>query len=85
MFLNHEPFICKEYYNIMRQWRSQRRGQGATARLQKLCPLLPQMKLHFVQRSMESRHCEFQSAPPPLTPEPPCRPLILKILATPLL
>ena len=47
-------------------------------------PLAPQMKLHFVQRSMESRHFESQSAPL-LTPEPPpCRPLILKCLATPL-
>ena len=30
-----------------------------------LPPLLPpQMKLHFVQRSMESRHFESKSAPP---------------------
>ena len=35
------------------------------------------MKLHFVQRSMESCHFESQSAP--FTPEPP---LILKSLAT---
>ena len=53
-------------------------GGGATAPWQELCPsLAPQMKLHFVQRSMESRHFEFQSAPP-LTPEPPCRLFILK-------
>ena len=32
------------------------------------------MKLHFVQRSMESHHFESQSAPPPLTPEPPLPP-----------
>ena len=42
------------------------------------------MKLHFIQRSMESGHFESQSAPcSPLSP--PCRPLILKSLATPLL
>ena len=49
-------------------------------------PLLPpQMKLHFVQRSMESRHFESRSAHPPCSPlSPPCCPLILKSLATPL-
>ena len=51
------------------QWRSQR-GAG-NAPWQKLCPpLAPQMKLHFVQRSMESRHFESQSAPSP----PPAHP-----------
>ena len=59
-------------------------GRGAIALWQKLCPpFRPQMKLHFVQRSMESHHFESQSAPL-FTPEPPCRPLILKSLATPL-
>ena len=51
-----------------------------------LPPLLPpQMKSHFVQRSMESRHFESRSAPPCSPLSPPCRPLILKSLATPLL
>ena len=49
-----------------------------------LPPFRPQMKLHFVQRSMESRHFESQSAPL-LTTEPPLPPLILKSLAMPLL
>ena len=53
------------------------RGQGgATAPWQKLCPPLappPEMKLHFVQRSMESRHFESQLALL-LTPEPPLLP-----------
>ena len=35
------------------------RGQGATALLQKLCPSCPQMKLHFVQRSMEAYICNL--------------------------
>ena len=38
-----------------------------------LPPFAPQMKLHFVQRSMESRHFESQSASL-LTPEPPLPP-----------
>ena len=38
-------------------------------------PLAPQMKLHFVQRSMESRHFESWSAPPPYSPlSPPLPP-----------
>ena len=45
-------------------------GAGGDRPWQKLCPLSPPMKLHFVQKSMESRHCESQSAPL-LTPEPP--------------
>ena len=50
------------------QWRSQRGGgRGATAPSgRNSAPLAPQMKLHFVQRSMESRHFESRSAPPPL-------------------
>ena len=38
-----------------------------------LPPSCPQMKLHFVQWSMESHYCESQSAPL-LTPEPPLPP-----------
>ena len=40
-------------------------------------PLLappPQMKLHFVQRSMESRHFESHQSVPLLTPQPPLPP-----------
>ena len=49
-------------------------GQGATApRRNSAPPLSPQMKLHFVQRSMESCHFESQSAPL-LTPQPPLLP-----------
>ena len=56
------------------QWRSQRGGaEGQLPPWQKLCPLLPQMKLHIVQRSMESRHFESHSAPL-LTPKPPLSP-----------
>ena len=50
---------------------------------QKLCPPMPQIKLHFVLRSMESRHFQSPSAPCSLV-SPPCRPLILNSLATPL-
>ena len=60
-------------------------GRGWLPPWQKLCPpLAPQMKLHFVQRSMESSH--FESDPvSPLSPlSPPCCPVILKSLATPL-
>ena len=68
---------------LLKQWRSQRGGNCPL--WQKLCPpLAPQMKLHFVQRSMESCHFESQSAPPCSPLSPPCRPLILKSLATPL-
>ena len=59
------------------QWRSRGGGGGAggDCPLTETLPPCPHMKLHFVQRSMESRHFESQSAPL-LTPEPP--------LATPL-
>ena len=53
-----------------------RGGQGATAPY--LPPLAPQMKLHFVQRSMES--CLFECQPPARSLVPPCRPLIWKSL-----
>ena len=52
-------------------------GGGGTA------PLSPPNEIYFVQRSIESRHFESQSAPAPRS-LPPCLPLILKSLATPL-
>ena len=56
-----------------------RGGQGGDGPLpETLPPLAPQMKLHFVQRSMESRHFESQSAPfSPLSP--PCCPSFWKV------
>ena len=92
--MNEEPrqYFCDpllddpKLYDLP-QWRSQRGAGGATAPGRNSAPpLAPQMKLHFVQRSMESRHFESQSAPtpPPRSPlSTPCRPLILKSLATP--
>ena len=57
---------------IRAQWHSQKGGRGMTAPPGRVsAPLLPlQMKLHFVQRSMESCHFESQSAPL-LTPQSP--------------
>ena len=61
---------------VDRQWRSQ--GAGDHPLAETLPPESPQMKLHFVQRSMESRHFESQSAPcSPLSP--PCRPSFWKV------
>ena len=47
------------------QWRSQRGGgRGETAPSgRNSAPLLPRQMTHFVQRSMESRYFESQSAP----------------------
>ena len=53
------------------QWRSQRGAGGNCPLAEILPPLAPQMKLHFVQRSTESRHFESQSAAPPRSPLSP--------------
>ena len=91
--MNEEPrqYFCDpllddpKLYDLP-QWRSQRGAGGRPPPAETLPPSRPpQIKLHFVQRSMESRHFESQSAPTPRSPlSTPCRPLILKSLATPL-
>ena len=61
---------------IANLWFSGIAGGGGGGQLlpgRNAAPLAPQMKLHFVQRSMESHHFESQSAPL-LTPEPPLLP-----------
>ena len=78
------PSPMKIHQSMWIQWPSgvARGGQGGNCTpWQKLCPspLAPQMKLHFVQRSMESYHFESRSAPPPAHPSAPlAAPLILK-------
>ena len=54
---------------------------GATAPLGRNSapPLAPQMKFHFVQRSMESRHFESRSAPPAHPSAPLAAPSFWKV------
>ena len=83
--LGHETLFntvvygSNEIHTIMHnlQWRSQ--GAGGKRPLAETLPL--SCPLHFVQRSIESRHFESKSAPPRSLVS---RPLILKSLATPL-
>ena len=76
-------FVC-EAYNVCQQGCSQRGARGLEPPSQKSNPpWAPPNEMILIHRSMDSHHFESWSAPP-LTPELPCRPLILKSLATPL-